>query len=305
MSVVEATEAPSQRQLPDGVLDFEPEPYHRYFWTPEGKCSACDGSGREPGAREGTTRKCKACEGSGLPKRRKLTSVSAIKNGVCPKDLSWWGEACGVAGAMEAIRRGAIQPDHHTDLEAVETVRELRLGMAATRDAAADRGKFSVHAPLEAFMRTGEVPSIGEFPIEHAGFIQGICALLLKHDPEPEQVEEMVCHPELGYAGRSDAVVRVQRLRRRWDFKSSPKGQVYPESHVQVRLYEMAAVRSGDDPCDLLDVVVLDERGGCRVVPCACDEATALAALAWYRASRPIESECKAFNDVARKAAKL
>ena len=315
MSTMEAVT--KTREVDDGRIDFEEAPrgsltadgqerdrdWRAYFWTPSGPCPACEGTGREPGAREGTTRKCAACQGSGEPKRQRMTSVTTILDAITAKGgLPPWAEAKGIEGLLKAIQLGFVDPATITGPEAVERVRGLRLGADAARDEAADRGTFSVHAPLEHYMRTGESPSIADYPPEHAGYVQALCRWLLFADPEPEQVEEMVCHPEYGYAGRSDLVARGSGLRTRWDYKSQGRGQVFEGLHVQLRLYEMAAVRGGDEPCDLLQGVVLAENGEFAVMACAADEAAALAALAWYSALRPIASVCAAHNKLAREA---
>lgn len=311
------------RTLPDGsLLEFEFAPWgwltadgerrrtdHRaYYLTPGCGCNGCEGGGRVPGKRDGTTKQCPACRGTGA-KRTRLPSVTTLLDAICPKPgIPPWAEARGIEGAIEAVRLGLIDPHDPASVEmAVGLVRSNRLGADRARDEAAGRG-LNVHACLEHYMRTGSPPDPSTEPVEHWGYLQAMTRWLLKVDPEPEgaAIEQLVAHPELGYAGRLDLRARCGGLLVTFDAKTQERGGIYIGAHLQVNLYERAEVRCGGEPADLLKVVVFAANGEYREM--AADHRPELidAALDFYREAKPVDSLCASHNRVevaARKAA--
>lgn len=312
------------RTLPDGALiEFEQAPYgwltkagerrrkdHRaYYYTPAAAiCDSCD-EGRVPGKRPGTTKQCPKCKGTGDgAKRVRLPSVTTLLDAICPKaGIPPWAEARGIEGAIEAVRLGLIDPhDLASAAMAVEVVRANQLGADRARDKAADRG-LNVHACLEHYMRTGAPPNPADHPPEHWGYLRAMTRFLLKTDPEPEsaEVEQLVVHPELGYAGRMDLRARSRGLLIAYDAKTQERGGIYLGAHLQVNLYEQAEVHCGGDPADLLKVVVFAANG--EFDEMAADHRPELldAALDFYREAKPVESLCSSRNRAqieARKA---
>lgn len=273
------------RTLPGGVLEFEHAPVgsptragtprlraHRaYYYTPT------DGD------------------------RRRMVSVTTLLDSICPKPgLPPWAEAKGIAGAVRAVQLGEITAA--TDpLEAVERVRGLRLGADAARDEAAERG-LDMHALLEAYMRTGDPPSINDFPVEQHGYVQAAARWLLTAQPEPQQIEELVCEPASGFAGRSDLVAVIEGFRTRVDFKTSERAAIWSSSHLQVGLYERAALACGDAPADRQVIVVLAADGSYRSMLSMATPELVDAALAFYRAVKPVDAACDAQNRAEKKA---
>lgn len=295
------------RELPDGsLLEYEERrdsSYRAYHLTPQPQCPACEGSGRAPSEkRPGGTIKCEPCKGTGAHPRQRLVSVSTLLDSICPKPgIPPWAEARGIEGAVEAMRRGEISPD--TDpADAVKLVRLLKLGADQARDTAATRG-LNLHGLLEDFMTTGTVPNLADHPVEHHGYLQGLCAFLLKNDPEPVAVEQLVCDPDAGYAGRRDLVAMVDGCCRvGFDAKTQERGGIYSSAHVQLQMYERAGIACGDEPCDRLVVVVFAANGEFREMACEAMPRTVEAALAYAREIRPIDSLCEGQNRAERKA---
>ncbi len=314
------------RTLPDGALiEFEQAPagwltadgevrqrdHRAYYFTPGASaCEACEGGGRVPGKRADTTKQCPRCKGSGEgAKRVRLPSVTTLLDAICPKPgIPPWSEARGIEGTVEAIRRGLIDPhDPASAAMAVDVVRANRLGADRARDEAAGRG-LNVHACLEHYLRTGEPPNPADHPVEHWGYLRGLTRFLLKANPEPDgaSVEQLVAHPECGYAGRLDFRARCGGLLITYDLKTQARAGIYLGAHAQVNLYERAAIRCGDVPADLLKVVVVAEDGGFREMAADHGEAFTDAALAWVAAAKPVDSVCASHNRFeveARKAA--
>lgn len=293
------------RELPAGLLEFESTPsYRAYYWTPAGDCVPCGGSGRMPSLkRKGSTVQCKDCHGSGDPKRSKLVSVTTLLNDIVPKDLSYWGEAQGIMGAVVAIQQGLMDIGVELD-DAVEIVRYEKLGKDAARDRAASRG-VDVHAMLEAFMLGGDAPNIGDVDLEQQGFVQALCRFLVKYRPQPLPegggVEELVCHPELGFAGRSDLRCVIGGKRVRLDLKTQSKGNAYASSILQATLYECAGRWCGDTGSDELWIVSLPQDGFAPApVIAEYDAALVDAALRYRAVLKPIDGRMAKRNKTWR-----
>jgi len=239
-------------------------------------------------------------------KRQRYPSVTTILDSICGAGgLPRWYEARGIEGAVEAIRLGLIDPaDPASAAMAVDVVRERKLGADRARDDAATRG-INVHDCLEHYMRTGDPPSPQDHPAEHHGYLRAMTRWLLKANPEPTAVEELVCHPEAGYAGRLDLRAHTYGALTTWDAKTQANAGIYLKAHAQVNLYERAAVRCGDEPADRLAIVVFAEDGGFDEMPADHPEAFTDAALAWVEHGRPVDALCMSRNRVAKDARKV
>jgi hypothetical protein len=277
-----------RRELPDGgVIEFESapagwltkageprrKPWRAYFYTPPGG------------------------------KRTRYPSTTTLLDSICPKDgLPHWSEARGIEGAVAAMHQGLITPAT-LPADAVGVVRSNRLGAEAIRDMAAGRG-LNVHDCLEQYMRTGRAPKLSEHHKDHHGYISALTKWLLKAQPEPVAVEQLVASPEDGYAGRLDLRARIAGLLTTVDLKTQERAGIYRGAHLQVGMYERAAIRCGDEPASRLIVVVVAADGEYREM--AADHAPALvdSALAFYRAIKPVDSVCESANRVERNARK-
>lgn len=231
----------------------------------------------------------------------RFPSVSTLLDSICPKPgLVSWSEKHGIIGAVRAVQLGEIDLESEPS-EAVARVRALRLGADAARDEAAERG-LDIHGLLERYMLTGETPRLDDYPIEHAGYVQAAAAWLLHANPEPIMVEELVCHPQAAYAGRSDLVAIIGGIRTRADFKTSQDAAVYSAAHYQIGLYEHAAMASGDEPTDTQIIVVLAANGEFRAETALVTPRIVEHALAYYRDIRGIDSFCASNNRAEKKA---
>lgn len=241
-------------------------------------------------------------------KRRRLPSVTTWLGEICPKDLTRWGEMHGIIGAVEAVRRGELDPNTHTDEDAVERVRALKLGADAARDRAATRG-LDTHSVLEAWGKTGEFPDPAEFDSELQGYVRGLVDFLRDYDPEPSAVEFLVAHPERGYAGRVDmrAVcpskafpgVRKPRI---VDLKTSPSLAIWPQAHLQTLSYSEADLRCGGPETDTPLIVVVAADGRYDVADCAVDSDALDRALSYYEVAKKLNASCQQRNRIARAA---
>lgn len=306
-----------QREVPGvGLIEYETAPagwvtkdgkrrqsdWRAYHLTPEQDCS-CDsgwlGVGEE-------AEPCDWCKGSGRirGKRTRLPSVTTWLGQVLPKDLTRYGEEHGIRGTMEAVRRGEIDPHEHTDEDAVHRVRALKLGADAARDRAATRGT-DAHSIVEAFLRTGIAPRLAGWPPEIHGYIRALTDWVLAARPEPVEpvhVEQLVVSPTHGYAGRFDLIATINGVRTLVDFKTHPKGFIWPAAHFQTRAYARAAVECGDGPVDRVMIVVFAADGSFRTTECCVDDAMLDAALGFWRAVRPVNALCERANRAEKRA---
>lgn len=236
-------------------------------------------------------------------KRSRVPSVSTLLDAITPKPgLKHWGEQQGIEGCFEAVRLGELDPTIHTAEDAVYRVRALKLGLDGAMRRAQSRG-LDAHEVVEVYMVTGQLPPRDSYPPEVHGYYQGIAAWILDKQPRPLEVEQLVASPEDGYAGRSDLVALVDGKRVRYDAKTQERGQVYDAAHIQVGLYERAAVSIGDEPSDECRVVVFSADGRYRDMPGLASTEVIDAALAYYRAVKPVTSGCESANRQARKEA--
>jgi hypothetical protein len=309
-----AVEHSLRRELSNGgLIEFEESPagwltadgevrkrdYRAYYWTPQQECVRCHGDGRVNGATR--VKKCPDCKGTGQTRRTRMTSVSSFLEVILPKPgLPSWYEKHGIEGTIYALNAGAmaltVPPEH-----AVRIVRQGGWGAEAARDAHAERG-IDIHELLREYAETGMAPSSLDVLPEDMGYYRALCKFLVAEDPEPEQVEELVCDPTAGYAGRSDLVARAGGFRKRYDAKTSEEAQIYPGAHVQVGLYERGGIASGDEPCDLLEVVVFAADGSFRTMPVGATPRLLDVALDWWREIRPVNSACESANRVEKEA---
>ncbi len=112
-----------------------------------------------------------------------------------------------------------------------------------------------------------------------------------------------MCHPEDGYAGRLDLRARIGGLLTTVDLKSQERAGIYRGAHLQVGLYERAAVRCGDEPAARRLVVVVAANGDYREMAADHPDSLLDAALTFYREAKPVDSFCESANR-AEKAAR-
>jgi hypothetical protein len=142
------------------------------------------------------------------------------------------------------------------------------------------------HRFVETFMQTGELLPFSDFREDRKPYLQGLVRFLWEHEPRAVDVERLICHPELRYAGRLDllAVLKDSSELTLLDFKSNPKGNVYAEAHVQCAGYSLADHRCGGERIERALVVGVSEQGKYKIVPTPLNEAVAVwkDALVYY-----------------------
>lgn len=190
--------------------------------------------------------------------RTSATSVtSALK--VLSKDaLVRWAESVGAEGAAKLAKLGKLD-DVPAD-RVIDLVRAHGLGADAKRDEGATRGT-KTHGVLESWMRDRSLPPISSFPLEQRGFYQGLAGFLLRYRPEPQYIERVVGSPTYGYAGRLDMRAFIGGRDLIVDLKTSRRGVVYPEAHLQAAGYAEADEECGAPTPDGILIVAVGADG--------------------------------------------
>lgn len=301
--LIEFAEAPAGWLTRDGLPRLTD--YRAYHFTPPATtCERCSGGGRlfDKSARG---RKCPPCDGTGNPSRRtRYRSVTTILGEICPKDgLAPWYEQRGIEGVIAAIRAGQLDPFDES-IDVVEWIRRRGLGGDGARDEATTRG-LNVHDMLETYMKTGRAPNLAEHPEPHRPFVRGLVGWLLEADPEPVLVEELVCSPADGYAGRMDLLCRIRGELVAVDLKTQKDCKIFESAHLQLAAYMRGHVVCGGDPPDRGIVVAVAADGAHREMPLLATQDDLDRALGYADALRPLSSRCDAANareTAARKA---
>lgn len=225
---------------------------------------------------------------------REMDSVSSIVGTLDKPALIHWAEDHGARGGAEAQRLGEL--DGVPEEEILGRVKLLGLGASAKRDEGADRGK-AIHAAFESLAHTGGLPD--EFPLAWKAWLKGAARAWLAMRPEPHEIEQMVCRPDLQYAGRPDIIATVDSKRTLIDYKTG-KGKVYDQAHYQTRLYTMALEASGLDPVERILIVGITDDGGFQLVECEATEEDALCLLHTFHARKRINAGMAAQRKATR-----
>lgn len=178
-------------------------------------------------------------------------------------------------------------------------VKALNLGASAKRDEGADRG-HAIHDAFHKLAVDGRSPNPADFPMMARPWVQGAMRAWLAMNPKLIAAEEMVCHPELMYAGRPDLIATVSGKRTLIDYKTG-KGKVYDAAHYQTRLYAMALRFFDLEPEEIL-IVGIDDQGSFELIRCEATEADALALLHTFKARKRINADMAVQRKVARTA---
>lgn len=181
--------------------------------------------------------------------------VTDVIHKVLPPYLAPWAEGVGQQAALAIYERDGSLPQSLTELK--QLVEEAGLTCEQEKKAGADRGS-NLHLAIEAMIRTGEIVSVGDFEDpEHAKYAQSFAQFMLDYEPEFEDAEIRVVHPELGYAGTFDAIGRVTTKpkgargvdltgkRIVFDFKTNKAKSVYEQHLYQLAAYELALAHWG------------------------------------------------------------
>lgn len=211
---------------------------------------------------------------------------------------AWYGRH-GAAGATRAIRLGLIDADVDEG-DVYDLLPSLDLGADVLKKEAADRGTIT-HAGFEGLANGDGPPDPAEVPEHARPWLLGSVRAWQALNPEPVEVEQIVCHPVDCYAGRPDLIARIDGELCLLDWKTS-KGGVYPEAFYQTRLYERARRACGFEPCERLLIVGVSDSGGFVVVESDVTDAEAEALLVVFRSRRRSEASIRAQMSAAKKA---
>lgn len=236
-----------------------------------------------------------------------LDSVSSITGTIDKPALQYWIEDQSARGAVQAERMGALAGVSEDDY--LKLMRKLGLGASAARDEGSDRGK-AIHAAMHTLVLEGRPPNPAAFPEAWRLWLQGAMRAWLALDPVPVAAEEIVCYPELGYAGRPDLIAytsitwpsRPDWLERKLtlvDYKTG-KGKVYDAAHYQTRLYAMALLRCLGIKVERIIILGIDDNGNFQPVECEASAGDAISLIGTYRSRKRINAGMAAQRQLAK-----
>ena len=203
---------------------------------------------------------------------KEVPSVTTVLDVLDKPGLTWWGQEIGVTGLLQLQHYPGIEWDQIKEAEPtgiIDLLKKHKLTVNHMKDAAGKRG-HSVHAAMEGWAKTGEMPVPSIFPAEEKGYVEGLVKFLTDlGDVEDVQCEVMVASLEYGYAGRYDLRFTLKEDRQ-IAYKTTPvrgpkyaklkAGQyiidlktskrVYMSHHRQLAGYELASVECGYEPTD-------------------------------------------------------
>lgn len=220
--------------------------------------------------------------------RHAVASVTGALGVLDRAALIPWAEKMGVEGALRLERDGRLT---ETPIEnAVYVMRNMGEGANAKRDEGADRGT-SIHEALRDYCEAGEVPAVGDWPLAHRGYVQGLCKWLLKASPEPVLVERVVGSAVHGFAGRLDLQAYIGKVLKLVSLKTSTgRARTFREAHVQEPGYEIAMAE-----CELQMhaesiIVALGEDGSVEEQKCLGTPGQFLAVLECSKRMRELDA---------------
>jgi PD-(D/E)XK nuclease superfamily len=213
-----------------------------------------------------------------------LDSVSSIVATLDKPALLRWVEKEATLGAVRAEREGELEDVHPDDW--VRRVHSLGFGASAKKEEGADRGKV-IHEAFEMFA-AGRVPNPADFPDAAFKWMKGAMRAWIALDPVMVESEQIICHPELRYAGRFDLLATIDGKLTLVDYKTG-KGRVYDSAHFQTALYRFALVRLGYKIERTVLVGVADD-GGFELVECEVTNQQAWKLLELYQLRKRVNA---------------
>ena len=234
-----------------------------------------------------------------------------------PDNLMRWAARTNGIGIARLVSDGLTMDDPEAMREALlwlnsaesiwATLEQKKLTYENVRDEAATIGT-NVHRLSFAALARGEaVPSYDDMTEAERKFAAGVVKFWLDHSPEALQIEQIVCDPELGIAGRFDLRGRLSECNDDLcpcatgislvDAKTG-SGYISTAAHAQLALYDYAATACGIGGSDNLYILKLSDQGDYELLEAQATDEDALVALDCYRRAARI-------GNSARKARKL
>jgi hypothetical protein len=157
-----------------------------------------------------------------------LWSVTTIIGALDKPALLYWAAEQAAIAALGSQRtwQGMLADDNpdctHTDAghcPVVKWLRDARFRRPKGMRSATELGEL-VHQACEAYALTGTRPEVDE---EVQPFLEAFDGWLQRFGPSYQATEVAVYHPDLGYAGTSDAFLTIDGVRYIADYKSTRK----------------------------------------------------------------------------------
>jgi hypothetical protein len=180
--------------------------------------------------------------------------------------------------------------------DAGEFLRASGRGVDAISQRAMSRGT-AIHALLDEYLTTGDVPNPADQAAELRPFLRGALRWLLDTERQGmvvEATERIVAHPEHLYGGRLDLRMKLRDgLPRVVDFKTNERGRVYGSHHYQPMAYGFADEACGEEPIVQGLVVAFGADGSYEQRVALAKAEDFLAILNAYRTNHRVEGAAR------------
>lgn len=227
-------------------------------------------------------------------------SVTKILDILNKPGLPWYGMEVGVEGAIWLNKNKGLPWNKES---AVKKLTEFKKTVNHQNDA--KRRGQNVHTAAENFAREGIHPEPTAHPDDERGYIEALCRWIDTEQPEFVRSEVVVASPTHGYAGRFDGDCILKNVGlARLDFKTSRKGTLYPEVHLQLAAYELAATECGYEHSDARIAVLLKSDGTYEQKETCANAGDFLSILDAYNAMQRLKASIKQTKADEKKAQK-
>jgi hypothetical protein len=187
-------------------------------------------------------------------------------------------------------------PDALAWLETAEsiwdTLSEAELTYEHIRDRAAVRGT-NVHELALLALARDQVPDLAGFSEEERGYAQGVMRFWLEHDPKPTHVEQVVCDPDLGVAGRFDLRATLSDREGVGLVDCKTGGYISEGAHAQLAGYDYLAGICEIGATDWQAILRVDAEGGYELIEGEAVHEDFLCAVDVYRRAGRIAREAR------------
>lgn len=170
------------------------------------------------------------------------------------------------------------------------------------RDKAGKRGT-NIHVDVLVALAVGKkVPDLAKFTDEERGYAQGVMRFWREHRPTPTHIEQIVCDPDIGVAGRFDLRAKVAGRDGVGLIDLKTGGYISEGAHAQVALYDHLAGVCGVGETDWQAILRVDAEGGYELIDVQADHEDALLAVDVYRRAGRIGREARKARKSQREA---
>ncbi|MGH2955104.1 MAG: hypothetical protein ACRDK9_14015 [Solirubrobacterales bacterium] len=191
-----------------------------------------------------------------------------------------------------------------TSQEAIwRALEDAELTFEHVRDRAAKKGTAVHREALQALALGRPVPNLEALTADERGLARGVMAFWLDHEPQANQVEQIVYSERLGVAGRFDFRGQIKGREGVGVIDLKTGNFISAAAHAQVGGgYPLLAEESGFGPSEWALILKVSESGAYELIPAQGTPAGFEGAVSTYREAARIDREAGKARRAAREA---